>query len=43
LNLSAVVDNVLILVLSGIYTGEKILHVGAVASDDDLKRWEDFY
>jgi len=30
-------------ILSGIYTGEKTLHVVAVASDGDLKRWEDFY
>jgi len=29
--------------ISGIYTGEKTLHVVAVASDGDLKRWEDFY
>ncbi len=29
--------------LSGVYTGEKTLHVFAVASDGDLKRWEDFY
>jgi hypothetical protein len=29
--------------LSGVYTGEKTLHVVAVASDGDLKRWEDFY
>ncbi len=29
-------------VLSGVYTGEKTLHVNAVASDGDLKRWEDF-
>jgi len=29
--------------LSGVYTGEKTLHVVAVASDSDLKRWEDFY
>jgi len=29
--------------LSGIYTGDKILNVVAVASDGNLKRWEDFY
>jgi hypothetical protein len=29
--------------LSGIYTCEKALHVAAVASDGDLKIWEDFY
>ncbi len=29
--------------LSGVYTGEKTLHVVAVASDGNLKRWEDFY
>jgi hypothetical protein len=34
---------VIFLSLSGIYTGEKTLHVVAVASDGDLKRWEDFY
>jgi hypothetical protein len=31
--------------LSGVYTGKKTLHVVAVAvaSDGNLKRWEDFY
>jgi hypothetical protein len=29
--------------LSGVYTGKKTLHVVAVTSDGDLKRWEDFY
>ena len=29
--------------LSGIYTGKKTLHVVAVASNGDLKIWEDFY
>jgi hypothetical protein len=29
--------------LSGVYTGDKTLHVVTVASDGDLKRWEDFY
>ncbi len=29
--------------LSGVYTGKKTLHFVAVASDGDLKRWEDFY
>jgi len=29
--------------LSGVYTGEKTLHVVPVASDGDLKIWEDFY
>jgi hypothetical protein len=29
--------------LSSIYTGKKILYVVIVASDGDLKRWEDFY
>ena len=29
--------------LSGIFTGEKTLHVVAVARDGDLKRWKDFY
>ncbi len=29
--------------LRGIYTGEKTLHIVAVASNGDLKRWEDFY
>jgi hypothetical protein len=28
--------------LSGVYTGEKTLHVVAVTSDGDLKRREDF-
>jgi len=30
-------------VSSGIYTGDKTLHVVAVASDGDLKSWKDFY
>ncbi len=30
-------------VLSSVYTGEKTLYIVAVASDGDLKRWEDFY
>jgi hypothetical protein len=29
--------------LSGVYTGEKTFHIVAVASDGDLKRWENFY
>jgi hypothetical protein len=29
--------------LSSVYTGDKTLNVVAVASDGDLKRWEDFY
>jgi hypothetical protein len=29
--------------LSGVYTDEKTLYVVSVASDGDLKRWEDFY
>jgi len=29
--------------LSSVYTGNKTLNVVAVASDGDLKRWEDFY
>jgi hypothetical protein len=29
--------------LSGIYTGEKTLHVVAIASGGDLKRWKNFY
>jgi hypothetical protein len=29
--------------LSGIYTGEKTLHIVAVASGGDLKRWQNFY
>jgi hypothetical protein len=29
--------------LSGVYTGKKTLYVVAVASDSNLKRWEDFY
>jgi len=29
--------------LSSVYTGEKTLHVAAVTSDGNLKRWEDFY
>jgi hypothetical protein len=29
--------------LSGVYTGEKTLHVVAIASGGDLKRWESFY
>jgi hypothetical protein len=33
----------LFLTLIGVYTGEKTLHIVAVASDSDLKRWEDFY
>ncbi len=27
--------------LSGVYTGEKTLHVVTVASEGNLKRWED--
>jgi hypothetical protein len=30
-------------ILSGVYTGDKTLNVVAVASNGDLKRWEDFY
>jgi hypothetical protein len=33
----------LIYSLSGIYTGDKTLHVVAIASSGDLKRWENFY
>ncbi len=29
--------------LSAVYTGDNTLNVVAVASDGDLKRWEDFY
>ncbi len=29
--------------LSGVYTGDKTLHVVAIASSGDLKRWENFY
>jgi hypothetical protein len=35
--------NVNITYLRGVYTGEKTLHIVAVASNGDLKRWEDFY
>jgi hypothetical protein len=29
--------------LSGVYTGEKTLHIVAITSSADLKRWENFY
>jgi hypothetical protein len=29
--------------LSGVYTGEKTLHIVAVASGGNLKTWENFY
>jgi hypothetical protein len=29
--------------LSGVYTGDKTLHVVAIASSGDLKRWENFH
>jgi hypothetical protein len=32
----------LVCLLSGIYTGDKTLHV-AIACSGDLKRWENFY
>jgi hypothetical protein len=43
MNLWTISETIDIYAISGIYTGEKTLHVFAVASDGDLKRWKDFY